>query len=697
MFFKIFLAIQLMWPSSSCFAQSAPVKIKSSALFEATRWPYDPKAPAFKDKTLQSLRELKNSELKGDFKKCSDLASKLSVPDIEGWVLLTELRCAVNLAQESNGNLKPLDRVLMKLQKRAILLTYGPWAKELFQLQIKGYFAMVSGQPKNARGRGWAWVERLMTFESQLSNEDRAKTDLAAADLALLDQKTAAAEFFVRQSLAAQETPEARAKLKTILTIQGSAEASEAKAKTAESIQSEEQALEAKVKEAIKQNRLLPAVEDALALIKKSPSSKRAGWASDKIADIYTTVGSSKDPALGPVAERMLAVLKQAPALKRSDWIHQFLKNADYNLVLQLVAPTMNELAGSPQSTFLTWAYARSAQFTGDYKTAMNMFQKLLDNHAGTPEAQEALFRMGLISFRKADYAAAANFFERLLAGPDPSRFELSSRYWRVRSLEASNSPKAAAERESLISKFPYSYYGLRLKAEGNKGVLIIEPTKDFKALQADYWLSQVQMKNWNRMLLLAKAGWFEEAQKECATLPLPFSAAAKVVLAQQLKAAFQYPIVIRLINESIDLDENMRGIEVLQAGFPQEFSGPINESAAKQKISPYLVKSLIRQESAFRPTAVSSSNALGLMQMIPPTAKEVIQDLGLKNVKIPEDIYKPDINIPMGTWYIAKVLKQFGGNVPIALAAYNVGPYKMQKWLDARPDLATLKTEPSS
>ncbi len=41
--------------------------------------------------------------------------------------------------------------------------------------------------------------------------------------------------------------------------------------------------------------------------------------------------------------------------------------------------------------------------------------------------------------------------------------------------------------------------------------------------------------------------------------------------------------------------------------------------------------------------------------------------------------------------------MKQFGGNVPMALAAYNVGPYKMQKWLDARPELATLKTDPSS
>jgi soluble lytic murein transglycosylase len=107
------------------------------------------------------------------------------------------------------------------------------------------------------------------------------------------------------------------------------------------------------------------------------------------------------------------------------------------------------------------------------------------------------------------------------------------------------------------------------------------------------------------------------------------------------------------------------------------------------------LLQALTRQESAFNIKAVSSSQALGLMQMIPSTAREVAKKLGLI-IEIPGDMFRPEVNIPMGSFYIAQMLAQFENNVPFALAAYNAGPHRMSTWLEGRSELKSLVSQPS-
>jgi soluble lytic murein transglycosylase len=134
-----------------------------------------------------------------------------------------------------------------------------------------------------------------------------------------------------------------------------------------------------------------------------------------------------------------------------------------------------------------------------------------------------------------------------------------------------------------------------------------------------------------------------------------------------------------------------VRSLEAMQMVYPQEYQKEIFEQAQKQKLNPLLVKSLIRQESAFGQKAVSTSNAYGLMQMIGPTAQEVAEELKINGLEIPNDLFQPAINIRMGTYYIAKVIRQLGGHVPLGLAAYNAGPHKVISFLRMRPELLTL------
>jgi soluble lytic murein transglycosylase-like protein len=98
------------------------------------------------------------------------------------------------------------------------------------------------------------------------------------------------------------------------------------------------------------------------------------------------------------------------------------------------------------------------------------------------------------------------------------------------------------------------------------------------------------------------------------------------------------------------------------------------------------LVLSIIHHESAFNPMAISRKGALGLMQLMPMTARQTADGLGLDYAsrRLTED---PDYNIRLGSAYLGQLLDNFDGNYVLALAAYNAGTTRVRKWLRANGD----------
>jgi soluble lytic murein transglycosylase len=114
---------------------------------------------------------------------------------------------------------------------------------------------------------------------------------------------------------------------------------------------------------------------------------------------------------------------------------------------------------------------------------------------------------------------------------------------------------------------------------------------------------------------------------------------------------------------------------------FPLSYSDNIHENAIKQNINPALLFGLIRRESSFFKKAHSPVGARGLMQIMPNTGRQIAKDLK-QRWRGKNSLYDPVKNIKYGSYYYKKLVKQFGGNYALALAAYNAGPHRVKSWL---------------
>ena len=112
------------------------------------------------------------------------------------------------------------------------------------------------------------------------------------------------------------------------------------------------------------------------------------------------------------------------------------------------------------------------------------------------------------------------------------------------------------------------------------------------------------------------------------------------------------------------------------------KFNSVVEHVAKENKIDPKLVKAIIEKESGFNPDATSGAGAMGLMQLMPGTARQ----MGVKNP------YDPVENIRGGTKYLSSLLNRYHGNVILALSAYNAGPNNVDKYQGVPPFEETKK-----
>jgi soluble lytic murein transglycosylase len=114
---------------------------------------------------------------------------------------------------------------------------------------------------------------------------------------------------------------------------------------------------------------------------------------------------------------------------------------------------------------------------------------------------------------------------------------------------------------------------------------------------------------------------------------------------------------------------------------FPMPYKQQVMQHAEARELDPSIIYGVMRRESLFDPLARSSVGALGLMQLMPSTARRVAKSLGMKRPR-KSDILRVENNIRFGTHYLRTVMNRFDNNVALAAAAYNAGPGNVKRWL---------------
>lgn len=118
---------------------------------------------------------------------------------------------------------------------------------------------------------------------------------------------------------------------------------------------------------------------------------------------------------------------------------------------------------------------------------------------------------------------------------------------------------------------------------------------------------------------------------------------------------------------------------------FPQPYWAELKADSAANGLDPYLVASLIRQESEFNAGVVSHANAYGLMQLLPSVGKSEAKKQGMRGFNA-NQLLNPTVNLKLGTANLRQVLDRFGGQAEYALAAYNAGDVPVRQWLESGP-----------
>jgi soluble lytic murein transglycosylase len=352
---------------------------------------------------------------------------------------------------------------------------------------------------------------------------------------------------------------------------------------------------------------------------------------------------------------------------------------------------------------------ARSQFRDGRRDVALATFRRVIAEHPNTPAAGRAHFLLADLAHDDGDRARAMRHYEaahaaggedaalsamrlvtlhwtagardralavlRAAGEPDVATFEGQQRaFWMARA----GDPEANRLLESVWQAAPFTYYGIRAaEALGHDRELAsrirpasVTPGPDERR-RAGELADRIAVLT--RAGLSARANWDVGRAMEGGHPPL------LLALGEALHARLLPAAGVR-VGHALRRLEGGWNEATLRLVYPFPYQAVIEAEARRNNLDPYLVAGLIRQESGFLATARSPAGALGLMQIMPATGTSLARELGVSGFRTAR-LTEPDLNVRMGTRYMATMLGRYGGRVQDALAAYNAGPTRMSRW----------------
>ena len=316
--------------------------------------------------------------------------------------------------------------------------------------------------------------------------------------------------------------------------------------------------------------------------------------------------------------------------------------------------------------------------------------QTVLTNYKNSDAAAEYRWSVASKKAKAGDLIAAWQWAQPIVTNNHESNIAPKAGFWIAKWAEKLNRPEdATTAYKSVLARFPRSYYAWR------SAVALGWDVGNFTTVR--YQIPQVV-----KSTRIHPPGGSETFQE---LYQLGFEQEAWAQFQTEISDRTDLSIADEFTGGLLKLyqGKNLRGInqiwyledrnkpedkqqwqqlrqtpEYWQALYPFPFEQTILKWSKQRQLNPLLVTSLIRQESRFEPEIESSAGALGLMQVIPPTAKTSAQNIGLSSYSLTN----PEDNINIGTYYLDFTHKKYNNNSMLAVASYNAGPNAVAKWV---------------
>ena len=358
-----------------------------------------------------------------------------------------------------------------------------------------------------------------------------------------------------------------------------------------------------------------------------------------------------------------------------------------------VASSTGSPISRGPKKPSTTWP--RSHILSDDDDAADALFRELCDRYPKGVHTERAAWKVGWRAFREGRYDDTTQLFERAAFDFPRSDYRPAWLFWAGRAHELNREDELAEARYSLAAAdYLNTYYG-RLAVERLKGRMpaprviadrttpVPPPPPNDQVVRAlleiaryDDALNELKygLRNWSESsaAIQATMAWIYRQQGLAATGREQFNLLRGSI--NTMRRA--YPQFMAAGGEYLPR-------EVLSIIFPMSYWDLIQKHAAANGLDPYFVAALVAQESTFVPDIQSPARAVGLMQLMPPTARAYARKLGLPYS--PRLLTNPEANIRMGTAYLADKVREFG-DLHLALASYNAGERAVRRWLADRP-----------
>ena len=322
----------------------------------------------------------------------------------------------------------------------------------------------------------------------------------------------------------------------------------------------------------------------------------------------------------------------------------------------------------------------------GKSELALEAYSRLTDVAPKSPYADLAAWRTGWKRFDERRYEESYNAFKGLKEHFPGNRYAMGAHFWMAKIRERQNKPVLAQKLYKEVAEARYWYYSARAKAILGITGSELEPKaiQDAELPVREECPSQVSM--------LMELRLYEDAISQL-NQHINTASLSERKCFFDLIACYEglamYDKARKVTEQSVDspafANATRVDLEKLHHKlYPRYYADAVEKYAKMYNVDTFLIAAMILEESRYNAEAVSWAGAIGLMQIMPATGRELAQKVNIRRFRT-SMLKQPDINIRLGTKYIGELNSWFAGNIMHVIGAYNGGPGRMERWVSTK------------